>query len=241
MRTAILWLALREGKQFTNSISGPENSSRRGHRSKRFTWKRWSGETSALSGPKGLSVAPNGNIYFADTESHAVRMIDVAQETLKLVAGTGERGDGPEGAPLNCRMSRPHGIFVDADGAIFIGDSEAHRVPRNSSEAVTTEKGGLTWDVDMIPSIEKPEAASLKVPSIKAKNIGAVVYIYAFDVAYEMIRQPVKELLGQPVVQFVVDAGKRSPRQHMFYRPRWRACRRWTGLDPTVRFEWKEP
>ena len=71
----------------------------------------------------------------------------------------------------------------------------------------------------MIPSIEKPEAPSLKVSSIQAKNIGAVVYIYAFDVAYEMIRQPVKELLGQPVVQFVVDAGKRSPRQHMFYRP----------------------
>ena len=43
----------------------------------------------------------------------------------------------------------------------------------------------------MIPSIEKSEAASLKVASIKAKNIGVVVYIYAFDVAYEMIRQPV--------------------------------------------------
>jgi hypothetical protein len=25
-------------------------------------------------------------------------------------------------------MSRPHGVFVDADGAIFVGDSEAHRV-----------------------------------------------------------------------------------------------------------------
>jgi hypothetical protein len=25
-------------------------------------------------------------------------------------------------------MSRPHGVFVDRDGSIFIGDSEAHRV-----------------------------------------------------------------------------------------------------------------
>jgi hypothetical protein len=25
-------------------------------------------------------------------------------------------------------MSRPHGVFVDADGLIYIGDSEAHRV-----------------------------------------------------------------------------------------------------------------
>jgi hypothetical protein len=48
---------------------------------------------------------------------------------------------------------------------------------------------------------------------------GEVVYIYAFDVAYEMKRLPVRELLGQPVAQFVVDASKRSPRQLFFYRP----------------------
>lgn len=48
---------------------------------------------------------------------------------------------------------------------------------------------------------------------------GEVVYIYAFDVAYEMNRQPVRELLGQPVAQFVVDASKRSPKHLFFYRP----------------------
>jgi len=48
---------------------------------------------------------------------------------------------------------------------------------------------------------------------------GKVVYIYAFDVAYEMKREPLERLLGHPVEQFVVDAGKRSPRQLFFYRP----------------------
>lgn len=48
---------------------------------------------------------------------------------------------------------------------------------------------------------------------------GEVVYIYAFDVAYDMSRTPIRELLGQPVAQFVIDAGKRSPRQLFFYRP----------------------
>ncbi len=48
---------------------------------------------------------------------------------------------------------------------------------------------------------------------------GEVVYLYAFDVAYEMTRQPVRELLGQPVAQFVVDTGKRNPRHLFFYRP----------------------
>jgi hypothetical protein len=47
---------------------------------------------------------------------------------------------------------------------------------------------------------------------------GEAVYIYAFDVAYEMTRTPIRELLGQPVAQFVVDVSKRSPRQLFFYR-----------------------
>jgi len=48
---------------------------------------------------------------------------------------------------------------------------------------------------------------------------GEVVYIYAFDVAYDTERKPIRELLGQPVAQFVVDASKRSPRQLFFYKP----------------------
>jgi len=52
-----------------------------------------------------------------------------------------------------------------------------------------------------------------------ARLTGEVVYLYAFDVAYEMNRLPVRNLLGQPVAQFVVDASKRSPRQLFFYRP----------------------
>lgn len=48
---------------------------------------------------------------------------------------------------------------------------------------------------------------------------GEVVYLFAFDVAYEMTRQPVRELLGQPVAQFSVDASKRSPKHLFFYRP----------------------
>jgi len=48
---------------------------------------------------------------------------------------------------------------------------------------------------------------------------GEVVYLYAYDVAYEMSRQPVRELLGQPVAQFSMDYSKRSPRQLFFYKP----------------------
>ena len=48
---------------------------------------------------------------------------------------------------------------------------------------------------------------------------GEVVYIYAFDVAYDTARKPIRELMGQPVAQFSMDGSKRNPRQLFFYRP----------------------
>ena len=72
----------------------------------------------------------------------------------------------------------------------------------------------------MIASVDQPKTSERKAASTKiTRYAGEVVYIYAFDVAYEMTRQPVRELLGQPVAQFVVDASKRSPRHLFFYRP----------------------
>ena len=53
----------------------------------------------------------------------------------------------------------------------------------------------------------------------RGRYVGEVVYMYAFDLAYEMTRHPVRELLGQPVAQYVVDSSKRNPRHLFFYRP----------------------
>ena len=93
-----------------------------------FTGNGGPAKEATLSGPKGISIAPDGDVYLADTESHSVRRIDVRRGTVELVAGTGEKGDGPEGDPLRCQFSRPHGIFVDRDGTVVVGDSENHRV-----------------------------------------------------------------------------------------------------------------
>jgi hypothetical protein len=43
--------------------------------------------------------------------------------------------------------------------------------------------------------------------------------MYAFDVAYEMVRKPVERVLGQAVAEFSVGNSKRAPRQFLFYRP----------------------
>ena len=51
----------------------------------------------------------------------------LATGIVETVLGTGERGDGPDGDPLQCRLSRPHGVFVH-DRVVYVTDSESHRV-----------------------------------------------------------------------------------------------------------------
>lgn len=105
-----LWLVLREGNVVLQLVDGK--------------WRHVAGtgekgltdgvaKTAKLNGPKGISCAPDGMVYIADTENHAVRRIDPKAGTIATVA-TG--------------MKRPHGVFVDRKGVVYVGDSEFHRV-----------------------------------------------------------------------------------------------------------------
>jgi DNA-binding beta-propeller fold protein YncE len=123
-----LYLALREG----NAILRIDARTQTLHRLAGTGEQGYSGDgalaTSAkLGGPKGLAYA-RGELFVADTENHAVRRIDLTTGTITTVLGTGVRGDGPEPSPLQCRLSRPHGVLADASGTLFVSDSEAHRI-----------------------------------------------------------------------------------------------------------------
>lgn len=85
-------------------------------------------QKATLSGPKGVALGPNGDIYFADTESHTIRVLRSTSGIVETVVGDGMKGDGPDGNPGKCRLDRPHGVFVDTAGNVYIGDSNNHRV-----------------------------------------------------------------------------------------------------------------
>jgi streptogramin lyase len=124
-----LWLALREGNAiYRLDLKAGTLHHMAGTGKSGFTGNGGPARQAALSGPKGISIAPDGDVYFADTESHSIRKIALKKGTVELVAGTGAKGDGPDGDPLGCKLTRPHGVFVDRDGTVLIGDSEAHRI-----------------------------------------------------------------------------------------------------------------
>jgi len=124
-----LFLALREG----NAVFRIDMQSQTLHHIAGTGRKGYSGDggpatKARLSGPKGIAVGPNGDIYLADTESHTVRVIRKSAGTIETIIGNGNRGDGPDGNPKKCLLNRPHGIFVDQSGRVFVGDSSNNRV-----------------------------------------------------------------------------------------------------------------
>jgi sugar lactone lactonase YvrE len=81
-----------------------------------------------LSGPKGIAHGTDGIVYLADTESHTIRRVDTRSGIITTVLGTGERGDGPDGDPLRCKLARPHGVSRGPRGGLLVADSENHRI-----------------------------------------------------------------------------------------------------------------
>src|SRR5258708_2942343 len=66
------------------------------------------------------------------------------------------------------------------------------------------------------PNPEQPVAPSA---TDLPRSRGEGVFLYAFDLAYEMERRRVSTLLGQPVAELMIDTSKRAPWQLFFYRP----------------------
>jgi DNA-binding beta-propeller fold protein YncE len=124
-----LYLALREGNAVVKvDLRGQKLLPLAGTGNKGYSGDGGPARLAKLSGPKGIALGPGGDVYLADTENHAIRVIRAASGIIETLVGDGTPGDGPEISPRRCRLQRPHGVFVDPRGNVYIGDSSNHRV-----------------------------------------------------------------------------------------------------------------
>jgi DNA-binding beta-propeller fold protein YncE len=81
-----------------------------------------------FAGPKGIRCDAAGPIYVVDCENHSIRKIDAKTNVVTTVAG-GRKGPGGDSGPATeAGMDRPHGCCIDADGNLYIADTNNHRV-----------------------------------------------------------------------------------------------------------------
>jgi DNA-binding beta-propeller fold protein YncE len=78
--------------------------------------------------PKEMALDRDGGILIVDTENHAIRRIDPASGVVTTIVGGHQGGEGDGGPATAAGLDRPHGAVVGPDGAIYIGDTNNHRI-----------------------------------------------------------------------------------------------------------------
>lgn len=109
----------------------------------------WSGDggpamSAQLGNPMDVAVDAAGNIYIADTNNYRVRKVDAVSGVITTVAGTSSNctaaGDG--GLATAAQLCDPIGIDVDANGNLYIADTDTNRIRKvNPSGIITTIAG----------------------------------------------------------------------------------------------------
>ena len=96
-----------------------------------------------LSHPTCIAVDGQGNVYFCNVgegSQHRIRRIDTGG-IITTVAGGSQIGSSGDGGPAtSATLSFPRGIAVDAQGNLYI--AESNRVRRVSNGVITTYAGG---------------------------------------------------------------------------------------------------
>jgi hypothetical protein len=86
--------------------------------------------TQPLVDPRAVTVDSAGNVYIAERNGHALRVVDTAGK-IRTVAGTGEKGFSGDGGPgLKAQMNGPKHLGTDRDDTILIVDTENHVIRR---------------------------------------------------------------------------------------------------------------
>lgn len=76
-----------------------------------------------LRSPTGVAVDGSGNLFIADQNSHRIREVNAANHVITTVAGNGGAGFSGDGIATQNNLYYPQGIAVDANGNMFIADS----------------------------------------------------------------------------------------------------------------------
>lgn len=104
---------------------------------------RRSQEWGGVFTPRALALGSEGNLFIADSGGHRIWRID-PEGVIIAVAGNGQSGtSGDNGPATEAFLAAPHGLAVDQQGNLFIGDTGNHRVRRvdASSGIITTFAG----------------------------------------------------------------------------------------------------
>jgi len=121
-------------------ISGTTITTVAGNGEQGFSGDGAAATAAGIDSPNGVAVDAAGNIYIADTHNQRVR--EVINGTIKTIAGNGTKAYGGDGGPsTGALLARPRGLSVDAQGNIYVADSDNNRIRLIAAGNIATVAG----------------------------------------------------------------------------------------------------
>ncbi|WP_394758663.1 NHL repeat-containing protein [Flavobacterium sp.] len=118
----------------------------------------------------GISIDASGNLYAADSGNHKIRKISPTGVVSTLAGSTSGFANG---TGASAQFNSPRGIFVDSSGAIYVADTDNHKIRKISATGeVTTLAGSTIGFTDGLGSI-----AQFSSPSALIKDSNGNIYI----------------------------------------------------------------
>jgi sugar lactone lactonase YvrE len=101
-----------------------------------------SGLIAELSNARGVAAASATLFYIADTGNHVIRKVDVATDSVTIIAGklgiassNPNDANGDEGAAINATLNSPSDVIVDQAGNLYICDTGNRKIRKvNTSD-----------------------------------------------------------------------------------------------------------
>ena len=112
---------------------------------------------SELADPTSVAVNAQGDLFIADSQNDVIREVNALTGAITTIAGDGQGGySGDGGSATSAELDDPLGVAVDAQGDLFIADTNNHSVREVSSATgvISTVAG------DGTPGYTQPEGTA---------------------------------------------------------------------------------
>jgi sugar lactone lactonase YvrE len=139
----------------------------------------------SLHTPNAVAIAPNGDVYIADTLNYRIRMIDHVTGLIHTIAGVGvprqngSVGDG--GLATQAWLNMPSDVVIGPTGDIYVADMHHQRVRRIDARTriIWTVAGNGEWGYagDGGPATSALLAGPAGIAVVPAPAGGVTIYI----------------------------------------------------------------